>query len=28
LLALPGFIVGAYLGLRYLQFRLAPNPCT
>jgi uncharacterized protein len=27
-LALPGFIFGAYLGLRYLQFRLAPNPCT
>ena len=28
LLALPGFIFGAYLGLRYLQFRLAPNPCS
>jgi uncharacterized membrane protein YedE/YeeE len=28
LLALPGFIFGAYLGLRYLQVRLAPNPCT
>ena len=27
LLALPGFIFGAYLGMRYLQFRLAPNPC-
>lgn len=27
-LALPGFIFGAYLGLRYLQFRLAPNPCS
>jgi uncharacterized membrane protein YedE/YeeE len=26
-LALPGFIFGAYLGLRYLQYRLAPNPC-
>ena len=26
-LALPGFILGAYLGLQYLQFRLAPNPC-
>jgi hypothetical protein len=28
LLALPGFIFGAYLGLRYLQMRLAPNPCS
>ncbi|MBU3566073.1 YeeE/YedE family protein [Polynucleobacter sp. MWH-HuK1] len=28
LLALPGFILGAYLGLRYLQVRLAPNPCS
>jgi uncharacterized membrane protein YedE/YeeE len=28
LLALPGFIFGAYLALRYLQARLAPNPCT
>ena len=28
LLALPGFIFGAYLGLRYLQLRLAPNPCS
>jgi uncharacterized membrane protein YedE/YeeE len=27
-LALPGFIFGAYIGLRYLQVRLAPNPCT
>ena len=27
LLALPGFIFGAYLGMRYLLFRLAPNPC-
>ena len=27
ILALPGFIFGAYLGLRYLQMRLAPNPC-
>ncbi len=27
LLALPGFIFGAYLALRYLQVRLAPNPC-
>lgn len=26
-LALPGFIFGAYLGMRYLQMRLAPNPC-
>jgi uncharacterized membrane protein YedE/YeeE len=26
-LALPGFIFGAYLGLRYLQMRLASNPC-
>ena len=26
-LALPGFILGAYLALLYLQFRLAPNPC-
>jgi hypothetical protein len=28
LLALPGFIFGAYLALRYLQVRLAPNPCS
>jgi uncharacterized membrane protein YedE/YeeE len=28
LLALPGFIFGAYLALRYLEVRLAPNPCT
>jgi uncharacterized membrane protein YedE/YeeE len=28
LLALPGFIIGGYLGVRYLQLRLAPNPCT
>ncbi|CAM3661408.1 YeeE/YedE family protein [Polynucleobacter antarcticus] len=27
-LALPGFIFGAYLAMRYLQVRLAPNPCT
>lgn len=27
-LALPGFIFGAYLGMRYLQMRLAPNPCS
>jgi uncharacterized protein len=27
-LALPGFILGAYIGLRYLQIRLAPNPCS
>lgn len=26
-LALPGFFIGAYLGLQYLQKRLAPNPC-
>jgi uncharacterized membrane protein YedE/YeeE len=26
--ALPGFIFGAYLAMRYLQVRLAPNPCT
>lgn len=26
-LALPGFILGAYLGLRYLQFRMSPKPC-
>jgi hypothetical protein len=26
-LALPGFIFGGYLGVRYLQMRLAPNPC-
>jgi len=26
-LAIPGFFLGAYLGLRYLQIRLAPNPC-
>jgi uncharacterized membrane protein YedE/YeeE len=28
ILALPGFIFGAYLALRYLQLRLAPNPCS
>ena len=27
-IALPGFIFGAYLALRYLQHRLAPNPCS
>jgi hypothetical protein len=27
-LALPGFIFGAYLAMRYLQVRLAPNPCS
>ncbi len=27
-IALPGFIFGAYIGLRYLQIRLAPNPCS
>ena len=27
-LALAGFIFGGYLGVRYLQFRLAPNPCS
>lgn len=27
LLALPGFIFGAYLALHYLKLRLAPNPC-
>jgi uncharacterized membrane protein YedE/YeeE len=27
-IALPGFILGAYLALRYLQVRLAPNPCS
>ena len=27
-LALPGFFLGAYLALRYLQYRLAPNPCS
>lgn len=26
-LALFGFIFGGYLGVRYLQMRLAPNPC-
>jgi uncharacterized membrane protein YedE/YeeE len=26
-LAIPGFFLGAYIGLRYLQMRLAPNPC-
>jgi uncharacterized membrane protein YedE/YeeE len=26
-LALPGFILGAYIALRYLQARNAPNPC-
>jgi len=28
LLALPGFILGAYVALLYLKIRLAPNPCT
>jgi uncharacterized membrane protein YedE/YeeE len=28
LLALPGFIFGAYLALHYLKMRLAPNPCS
>ena len=28
LIALPGFIFGAYAGMRYLQYRLAPNPCS
>lgn len=28
LLALPGFIFGAYLALHYLKIRLAPNPCS
>jgi hypothetical protein len=28
LLALPGFIFGAYLALRYLETRNAPNPCS
>ena len=27
-LAIPGFFLGAYLGLRYLQVRLASNPCS
>jgi uncharacterized membrane protein YedE/YeeE len=27
-ITLPGFIFGAYLALRYLQLRLAPNPCS
>ncbi|OIM98580.1 MULTISPECIES: YeeE/YedE family protein [unclassified Polynucleobacter] len=27
ILALPGFILGGYLGVRYLQLRLVPNPC-
>jgi uncharacterized membrane protein YedE/YeeE len=27
-LALPGFIFGAYLALRYLETRNAPNPCS
>lgn len=27
-LALIGFILGAYIALRYLQVRLAPNPCS
>jgi len=26
-LALPGFFLGAYLALQYLQYRLTPNPC-
>lgn len=26
-LALPGFIIGAYIALQYLQKRNAPNPC-
>lgn len=28
LLALPGFILGAYVALLYLKIRLAPNPCS
>ena len=28
LLALPGFIFGAYVALLYLKMRLAPNPCS
>jgi uncharacterized membrane protein YedE/YeeE len=28
LLALPGFIWGAYVALLYLKIRLAPNPCS
>jgi uncharacterized membrane protein YedE/YeeE len=28
ILALPGFIFGAYLALRYLESRNAPNPCS
>jgi hypothetical protein len=27
-LAIPGFIVGAYFALLYLQMRQAPNPCS
>jgi hypothetical protein len=27
-LALPGFIFGAYLAMRYLETRNAPNPCS
>ena len=27
-IALAGFIFGAYIALRYLQMRLAPNPCS
>lgn len=26
-IAFPGFILGAYLGLQYLQWRLSPKPC-
>jgi uncharacterized membrane protein YedE/YeeE len=26
-IAFPGFIVGAYLGLQYLQWRMSPKPC-
>jgi hypothetical protein len=27
LIALPGFLLGAYLCLLYLEWRMAPNPC-
>ncbi|SNX28546.1 hypothetical protein SAMN06295945_0878 [Polynucleobacter meluiroseus] len=26
-LALPGFVLGAFLALRYLEYRMAPSPC-
>ena len=26
-IAFPGFILGAYIGLQYLQWRLSPKPC-